>query len=239
VRLHRIGRLARQEWRVLAVLLLIVAAIWVFVEVADEVVEGETHALDTRLILLLRTPGDPADPIGPRWLEEAARDFTGLGSVAVLVFVTLAAVVYLALLGRRGAALTMLLGVAGGPVLSSVLKFACERPRPDLVPHGAFVSSWSFPSGHSTMSAVVYLTLGALLARVRVKRRLKFYVLALAILLTVLVGVTRVYLGVHWPSDVLAGWCVGAAWAMLCWLAMLWLQRRGAVGAAEDDEEEG
>jgi undecaprenyl-diphosphatase len=114
-------------------------------------------------------------------------------------------------------------------LLSTLLKMGFDRPRPDLVPHGALVYTASFPSGHATLSAVVYLTLGALLARVQPRLVLKLYLLGLAILLTVMVGVSRVYLGVHWPTDVLAGWAVGAAWALLCWATALWLQRRGRV----------
>jgi undecaprenyl-diphosphatase len=113
--------------------------------------------------------------------------------------------------------------------VSTVLKAAFERPRPDLVPHGSYVSTASFPSGHSMMAAVVYLTLGALLARVEPDRRVKVFILTAAVLLALLVGVSRVYLGVHWPTDVLAGWTVGAGWALLFWLVARALQRRGSV----------
>ena len=112
---------------------------------------------------------------------------------------------------------------------STLLKMGFDRARPDLVPHGSFVSTASFPSGHAMMSAVTYLTLGALLASVHSPTRVKAYLLALALVLTLLVGLSRIYLGVHWPTDVAAGWAVGAAWALLSSLAMRWLQKRGDV----------
>ncbi len=142
---------------------------------------------------------------------------------------------------RKGhAALFVLASVAGGALISQTMKLAYARPRPDLVPHGAEVFTASFPSGHSMMSAVVYLTLGALLARTQTDRAVKAYILAVAVLLTVLVGVSRVYLGVHWPTDVLAGWALGGVWALICLLVMLWLQTRGQVedGAADQTQTE-
>ncbi len=167
--------------------------------------------------------------MGPGWLEEAGRDFTALGGVSVLVFLTAVVVAFLSMQGKGHAAVFVVVAVASGVLLSTLLKLGFDRARPDLVPHGSIVYSASFPSGHSMMSAVTYLTLGALLARVQPRRRLKVFLLSVAVLLTVLVGVSRVYLGVHWPTDVLAGWTAGAAWASLCWMAAMWLQRRGAV----------
>ncbi len=125
----------------------------------------------------------------------------------------------------------MLFSVIGGVIVSQGAKLAFARPRPELVPHGAEVYTASFPSGHAMMAAVVYLTLGALLARTQSGRNVKTYVLAVALTLTLLVGASRVYLGVHWPTDVLAGWALGATWALACWLVMLWLQARGEVEA--------
>jgi len=202
---------------------------WAFVEIADEVREGETDSLDRRILLGLRNPADLTDPIGPRWFEEAARDITGLGGHAILAMVGLAALIYLLMTRKRHAALLLLASVGGGMLLSAALKLGFERPRPDLVPHGTRVYTASFPSGHAMLSAVTYLTLGALLARVQPQRRLKAFLLGIAVFVTVMVGLSRVYLGVHWPSDVLAGWCGGAAWASLCWFVSLQLQRRGRV----------
>jgi undecaprenyl-diphosphatase len=230
-----LGHLARREFAVLLALALAAGAIWGFAELADKVVEGETHAFDEQILLALRSPTDRSDPLGPTWLEEAMRDVTALGSVGVPGFITLAAAGFLALQRKTHAALFLLAAVGGGQLLSTLLKLGFDRPRPDLVPHGAVVYTASFPSGHAMMAAITYLTLGALLARVQPRRRLKLYLLCLAIVLTVAVGVSRVYLGVHWPTDVLAGWAVGAAWALLCWAAVLWLQRRGEVESEGPD----
>ncbi len=211
---------------------------WAFIKIASEVIEGDTTTFDRTILLALREAQNPADPIGPSWLEEAARDITALGGHVILTIVTLATLAYLLMTRRRAAALLVLASIGGGLLVSTLLKLGFERPRPDLVPHGTRVYTASFPSGHAMLSAVTYLTLGALLARVQARRREKAYVLSLALLLTLLVGLSRIYLGVHWPTDVLAGWCVGAAWATLCWLVALWLQRRGKVEADTPDVAE-
>lgn len=207
---------------------------WAFVAIADEVREGDTRSIDERLLRAMRTPGDLSDPIGPRWFEETARDFTALGGTPVLLLLALATVVYLLLASKRHAAWFVLGAVGGGQVLSSLFKAGFHRPRPDLVPHGAWVYTASFPSGHAMMSAVTYLTLGALLARLHRHRSMKAFFLGIAIVLTLLVGASRVYLGVHWPTDVAAGWAAGSVWASACWLAARYFQRRGRVERAVD-----
>lgn len=217
----------------LVLLAVIAGGVFAFVEIADEVVEGETHVFDKAVLLALRDPQDAANPIGPAWLEATMRDVTSLGSTFTLTFVTLAVAAWLAMAGRRSTSLLVLASVGGGTVLSNLLKFLFDRPRPDLVAHGVEVFTASFPSGHAMLSAVTYLTLGALVARVSARRRLKVYVLFLAVLLTLLIGASRIYLGVHWPTDVLAGWAIGAAWATLVWTVALWLQRRGNIAADE------
>lgn len=226
---HRISHLGGHEPRILLVVLLVAAAVWAFAEVTDEVVEGEARAFDHAVLLAMRTPGDLSDPWGPDWLEEFERDFTALGGVGVLTLLTLAVTGFLLLQGKTRVAMLVVIAVGGGMLLSTALKQGFDRPRPDLVPHETLVYTASFPSGHAMMSAVVYLTLGVLLARVQPQRRLKVYLLILAVVLTVLVGSSRVYLGVHWPTDVLAGWTAGAAWALVVWLVAFWLQQRGDI----------
>jgi len=220
---------SRLERLTVALVLMIAAGILGFLLLADVVADGGARRFDEWLLLALRSPGDLSDPIGPRWFEEMMRDITALGGTAVLTLGVLAVTGFLALTRKTHAAVTVLVSVVSGMLLSQAIKWAYARPRPELVPHGMETYSASFPSGHSMMAAVVYLTLGALLARHHAQPRMKVYVLVVAVLLTVLVGVSRIYLGVHWPTDVLAGWCLGAAWAILCWFAMLWLQRRGTV----------
>ncbi|MER8864762.1 phosphatase PAP2 family protein [Mesorhizobium sp. M0751] len=213
------------EFPVLLAGLVIAGGLWGFEELMEMARATTPHAFDTEILLAFRKAGQPDNPIGPAWLEGAMRDITSLGSASVLVLITAAMIVYLLLIRRPGAALLMFVAVAGGQLLSSVLKFDIDRPRPDLVSHLADVASLSFPSGHAMLSAVTYLTLGSMAARFLPGRTTKIYVLGLAVLTTVVVGISRIYLGVHWPSDVLAGWCAGFAWAMLCWLAARFLQR--------------
>lgn len=227
-----------QELGALASILAAAAGLYAFAQIAEEVAEGDTRAFDEAVLLALRSAADPSDPIGPRWLEETMRDFTALGGTGVLATVALAVVGFLLLSRKRHAALAVLAAVVGGFLVSNALKWGFARPRPDLVSHGQAVYTQSFPSSHAMLSAVVYLTLGALLARTQPRRRVKIYFLSVAALLAVVVGASRVYLGVHWPTDVLAGWTVGAAWALLCWLATLWLQSRGQVEAEDAPDEE-
>ncbi len=204
----------------------------IFATIAITVKEGATQAFDRQLLLAMRHPGD-LSPIGSRSVQETARDFTSLGGTAVLALVTLATAGFLALDGKKHMALFTCASVAGGMVMSNLLKDVFQRPRPEIVPHIVYASNTSFPSGHSMLSAVTYLTLGALLARSHKQKALKAYFLVIAALLSLMVGVTRIYLGVHWPTDVLAGWTAGAVWAILCWLVAGWLQSRKALETEE------
>jgi undecaprenyl-diphosphatase len=223
------ARLRLNELGPLVALIAVAVCALGFIGLADYVMEGELSSVDRAILLLLRDPADAADPLGPGWLEEAARDLTALGGDTILFIVTASTIVYLLMTGKKGAALLVFIAVDGGLLLSTLLKMGFDRPRPDLVAHQVRVYTASFPSGHAMLSAATYLTLGALLGRVTDRRRIKIFFMGLAIILTLVVGASRVYLGVHWPSDVLAGWCVGAAWASLCWFIALQLQRGGQV----------
>jgi len=218
---------------VLVLSLVIVAGIWGFIALTDKVKEGSTQRFDERVIVMLRDRTNLSRPIGPPWLAEVGRDITALGGVAVLSLITLAVVGFLLLSRKHGTATLVSAAAFGGLLLSVLLKHLVDRDRPQLVPHLSYVVLASFPSGHSMMSATVYLTLGALLARVVQRRRLKLYFVVLAMGLTFLVGVSRVYMGVHYPTDVLAGWTAGLVWALLCWLVARYLQGRGTVEPEE------
>jgi undecaprenyl-diphosphatase len=192
-------------------------ALWLFLSLGEEVIEGDTGHLDASILLALRPPNAADGPMGPRWLQEFARDITALGSVGILSLLVIASTVFLLLARRYQMALLVIASTALGALASTFLKHAYDRPRPTLVPHGAYVTSSSFPSGHAMLATTVYLTLGALLARLAPTLRLKLYIMGVATLVSLAVGVSRVYLGVHWPTDVLAGWSAGAAWALATW----------------------
>jgi undecaprenyl-diphosphatase len=199
---------------------------WGFVALADEVFEGDTEHFDRMVAAAMQGGGEGYDPVGPAWAEELARDVTALGSYAFLGFLSFGIIGYFLLTDRRARAVLVAASVVGGLIISNVLKATFDRARPDI-PTDVQVFSASFPSGHAMLSAVSFLTLGALLAQGSADTRVKAYIAVLAIILTVAVGTTRVYLGVHHATDVLAGWCVGSAWALLCWTVAEWLRLRG------------
>ncbi|MGZ3375057.1 MAG: phosphatase PAP2 family protein [Phenylobacterium sp.] len=223
------------EARALILVLGAAGALWAFFNIASEVGEGETTRLDTRILMLLRNPAAPNDPIGPRSLQEAMRDVTALGGVTVISLVTTVALL-LFLIHRKlrhAAIFAACVGVAF--VSSEGLKGFYDRPRPELAPHGSYVYSASFPSGHSTLSAAVYLSLAMLISSLEPERNTKRLVFALAGLLVLGIGFSRVYLAVHWPSDVLAGWSLGAAVALAAWIALLRFAQRDDVVGVEPD----
>jgi len=216
------------ERRLLSGIIVVAALVLGFAFLASEVIDGDTKAFDERVLQFFRTQSGPT-PAGRPWLRDAMRDITALGSTSVLTIVVVGVVGFLAVSGLRHAAGMVLVSVALGVLLSNSLKVVFARPRPELISADLVVYTASFPSGHTTLSAVVYLTLGALLCRTQSSLTVKAYILCFAAFLTGIVGFSRVYLGVHWPTDVLAGWLVGGTWALLCWFVMIWLQSRGEV----------
>jgi undecaprenyl-diphosphatase len=214
----RLDRLERHELTWLFVGLGACVLLFAFVALAGEVTEGDTLAFDTRILQALRDPADPSKPRGPDWIENVMLDLTALGGSTVLVLVVGGVVGFLLLQTRYRSALVVGVTAISGELLNFALKDAFQRPRPSIVPHLRAVFSTSFPSGHAMESAIVYLTLGAILMRTADNRVTKLYILGVAILLTALVGMSRVYLGVHYPTDVIGGWIIGFMWASICWL---------------------
>jgi len=209
----------------LAALFVMVVMCWGFIELADEMREGETREIDAWILLSFRQPQDLSIPMGPPWLLEVANDVTALGGQTILALFTMLAIGYCIIIHRLGTAALIVAASAGAAAFSTLLKWSFSRSRPDIVPHLVEVTSASFPSGHAMLSAAVYLSLGAIIAQITPGHRPKIYIMSAALLISGLVGVSRLYLGVHFPSDVLAGWSAGLAWAIFCWIMAFYLRR--------------
>lgn len=211
---------------ILGALLVAVLSLNIFGEIVDEVLDGETRAVDQSVLVLFQDLKSSNSLFGAEWFSEMMRDITGLGGVGILTFITLVASFYLYLIRRYWRAVYVLCAVGLATLTSNSLKLWFARPRPDIVPHESYTYLPGFPSGHSFLSAVVYLILGAILAETQSRKRLKFYFIGLAVFIVFMIGLSRIYLGVHWPSDVLAGWMIGAAWATFFWAVAHYLSTR-------------
>lgn len=205
----------------LALVCIVLGVVGGFFEFASEIRENETQRFDEAVMMLVREPGDLSKPVGSARMGEIARDLTALGGVTVLTIVTLVSFGVAVFSGRTKLGWLGIFAVAAGTVATRFLKHGYNRPRPDIFEHGAWTYTASFPSGHSMMSAVVYLTLGILVARIQRRRSVRWFITSISVLLTLLVGLSRIYLGVHWPTDVAGGWMLGGAWAILFWLVAM------------------
>lgn len=210
--------LSHEPASVRTVMFLTAVSYLAFAAVATIVNLGLTAGLDQQILLGLRNAQDHSDPLGPNWVEEAAVELTALGGYTVVALAAIGVVVTLWLAGKSGAAVFAALAIASGTLLSNAMKLIFERPRPDLVQHLDQVSTASFPSGHSMISMLAWLTFAAVAVRFVEHHSVRVFLLFSALSLSIAIGLTRVYLGVHWPSDVIAGWLLGAAWAGSCWL---------------------
>ncbi len=192
---------------------------------------AEPTWFDREIMLLMRNGGGP---VGPGWFLEVMRNITALGSHAVLVIVVIVVATYLLLLRDKATAIFLVAAAATGSLVNTLLKVSFARARPDFISHLAEVATASFPSGHAAASAVIYLTLGALLASTHKSFLFRAYYLGVAIAIVALVGLSRIYLGVHYPTDVIAGWCFGTIWALGCGILFREFQRRRIVKPAEN-----
>lgn len=222
--LARLKTYIHREQRLLIGLVIGAALASGFIKLAGEMTEGETQAFDVAFLKALRMDGDLASPLGPGWLLSTMRDLTALGGVTVLTLVAVLAVAFLLTRGRIRQAFYTALATGGGAIFGKILKSLFARERPEVVPHLVEVHSLSFPSGHSMNSAIVYLTLAVMLSRTFEDRRSRIFVIGVAALLVLTIGFTRLYLGVHYPTDVLGGWTVGATWALAMGLIATRLQ---------------
>ena len=231
----RFRTLERRELTWLMIGVGVCLLLWGFLALASEVMEGDTKTLDMRILVALRKSDDPSRPIGPDWVQNSLLDLTAIGGPTVLVLVVVSVAGFLLLQGRYHTAIVVLATAASGEIANYAMKNLFLRPRPDVVPHLRDVTSSSFPSGHAMESAIIYLTLGAMLMRLAERRVTKMYCIGIAIVLTLLVGISRVYLGVHYPTDVIAGWMFGFFWASLCWMVAKRFERE--TGVAEERQK--
>lgn len=221
-----IAEYSSREIKILINLFILVAAVLIFSYVAKEVISGSTQHFDDWALNLLRSNENVKVPIGPAWLTLLLTDITALGGATVIFILTLLVVLYLYFQKNYELMCLVLFASVGGALLSIGLKELFSRERPPIIYHLLTVKSLSFPSGHAMMSSVIYLTLGAMLAKIQTIKNLKIYVLISSITLVFLIGISRIYLGVHYPSDVFAGWAVGLAWASFCWLTAQYFERK-------------
>jgi undecaprenyl-diphosphatase len=233
----RFRKLERHEITWLVIGACVCLLLWGFLSLADEVMEGDTATLDARILRAFRKADDPSRPIGPEWLETSLLDITALGGPTVLGLVVVSVAGFLLLQTRYHTALVVLATAASGEIANMAMKSVFLRPRPTIVPHLRDVSSTSFPSGHAMESAIIYLTLGAMLMRLAERRVTKIYCIGIAVFMTLLVGVSRVYLGVHYPTDVVAGWMFGFFWASICWIVARRFEKESGVAEERDKAE--
>lgn len=224
---------ARTEIAALTALFVAAVGVMTFIEIADDMTEADGQAFDQQVLALLRPyADDPGRPWGPWWLKEAAADITSLGGISVLGLFALIVIVFLLSQRKWLSSLLLALGLVGGVMLSEGLKAVFERERPPQAMQAVETINASFPSGHALLATVFYLSVAVMLTRAFPRQRFKIFVLGVGMVMALLVGLTRIYLGAHWATDVFAGWAVGSAWAMVLWLVAYgvarWQKRRRA-----------
>jgi len=224
-----IKELATKEIKILLVLLTFFLSLFVFINVGMLVTNGTTKQFDESIIKYFRVEGNNSEPTGPYFLTESMRDITSLGGETIITIITIFVVGFLYFQKRYNTMWLLLVATIGGILISLGLKEFYGRARPDISYRLISVTPLSFPSGHSMMSAIVYLTQAAIIARIQKNKKIRIYILSAALFLVFIIGFSRVYLGVHYPTDVIGGWTVGLAWASFCWLVAWYLQKRNKL----------
>jgi len=196
------------------------------------VLTGHGSDLDSAGLLFWRRGADLV-PAGPQWLLEAVRDITALGGVLLRNLILIGVLAALLFLRLKREAVLLTATVMGGWLVNSLVKLAVGRPRPMIVPHLTEAGGQSFPSGHSFNSAVVYIAIALAFAAISPRRSVRWTLVGTAIALSIAIAVSRVWLGVHFPTDVAAGWLGGAGWAFL---ASALLHRPAQVVAEQADD---
>jgi undecaprenyl-diphosphatase len=199
---------------------LFVAALglWGFAQIADEVLEKETQTIDTAILLAIRSLHTPL-------LDRIMRGITFVGEPTVLLGICLGFGIWLHQRGKRSQAMTLAIAGVGAIGLNYLLKVVFGRARPALWDRVIDVGQYSFPSGHAMISMVVYGAIGYLLVKQLGKWRIA--IASGTLLLITSIGLSRLYLGVHWPTDVVAGYAAGIVWLMTCILSLeIWQEYR-------------
>lgn len=238
---HDDSAIIRPRWKKTEVfgLLMMLTGLTVFVALAAQLGTPSVQRFDETVVRSLRNAEDLTQPIGPGWFKELARDFTALGGYGILSTITILITTFLHLERRPARAHFVVVAIVAGYSLSMTLKALIARPRPNIVPWLSHVHSSSFPSGHSMMSAVVYLSLGLMLSDLTSRRLVKTFVVVAPLTISAAVGFSRVYMGVHYPTDVVAGWWLGISWSLACWLAIRrWRAFREVRKALSTENEE-
>jgi undecaprenyl-diphosphatase len=226
------------EIKVLVAVFAIVAGTIGFILIAGFVSRGSADHIDMQILRSFRYPGNLTRPIGPGWLFEVMRDITSLGGSTIVFLITFIVIGYFILQKQHSMLFLVLAAVIGGAIMDLELKELFGRIRPEIIPSLIPVKSFSFPSGHSMMSTIIYLSLASLIARIQVRLRDKIYIISVAIFLSFIIGVSRVYLGVHYPSDVLGGWSLGLAWAALCWFVAWYISKKRLMEITEKSKDD-
>ncbi|MFH1197942.1 MAG: phosphatase PAP2 family protein [bacterium] len=222
-----------KELMVYLIPLIILCLVWLLIILAKNVMSGDTIDFDKAILSFFRNPEDRTQPVGPEWVISAVRDITALGSSTIIALIVIAVSGFLILKKEYKSLFYILFATIGGAAVANILKIFIGRQRPEFVSPLTMEYSMSFPSGHSVISAVVYLSLALLLMRIEPVFKTRIYILSIAVVTTLLVGISRVYLGVHFPTDVLAGWILGLTWALFCWFLASTIERRNRKNLSE------